>query len=114
MIRRMGEFEVIQRTKDGCFSATHLLKQWNDLFGENRQLVNFWNTERLPEVMYEIALGEGLTNKEFKSLDFNELKNMLSNTTRGKYGGTWMHPYLFMKLAMYINAKFEYQVMKFE
>lgn len=28
-IRPMGEFKVTQRTKDGFFNATDLLKQWN-------------------------------------------------------------------------------------
>ena len=33
----MGDFEVIQRTTDGFFSSTLLLKQWNKLSekGEN-------------------------------------------------------------------------------
>ena len=30
MIRKMGNFNVIQRTKDGMFNATDLSKQWND------------------------------------------------------------------------------------
>ena len=29
MIRTMGNFNVTQRTKDGFFNATELLKQWN-------------------------------------------------------------------------------------
>jgi hypothetical protein len=29
MIRKMGDFEVHQRTKDGMFNATALAKQWN-------------------------------------------------------------------------------------
>lgn len=28
MIRKMGSFEVSQRTKDGMFNATSLLNQW--------------------------------------------------------------------------------------
>ena len=31
MIRKMGDFEVVQRTKDGMFNATGLLKQWNNI-----------------------------------------------------------------------------------
>lgn len=50
----------------------------------------------------------------FKSVDFTELKNTLSVAKRGKNGsGTWMHPILFIKFAMYINPRFEYQVIKF-
>ena len=30
MLRKMGNFEVTQRTKDGFFFATALLEQWND------------------------------------------------------------------------------------
>ena len=26
----MGQFEVLQRTKDGMFNATALIKQWNN------------------------------------------------------------------------------------
>lgn len=33
MIRPMGEFKVTQRTKDGFFNATELLKQWNQKSG---------------------------------------------------------------------------------
>ena len=29
LIRKMGDFEVIQRTKDGMFNATSLAKQWS-------------------------------------------------------------------------------------
>lgn len=29
LMRTMGEFEVNQRTSDGMFNATILLKQWN-------------------------------------------------------------------------------------
>ena len=30
MVRKMGNFNVVQRTSDGYFNATYLLKQWND------------------------------------------------------------------------------------
>ena len=39
MIRKMGNFEVIQRTKDGFFNATALLKQWNNTV-ENQKVLN--------------------------------------------------------------------------
>ena len=35
-------------------------------------------------------------------------------TSRGKYnGGTWMHPILFVKFAMWLNPRFEVKVIKF-
>lgn len=110
MLRKMGAFDVEQRTKDGYFNATSLLRAWNK---ENptlkRELDNFWKSTHLTELMSEIAKKE----MNFKSVDFTDLKSALSQTVRGKQGGTWMHPILFIKFAMYLNPAFEYQVIKF-
>lgn len=119
MIRPMGNFNVIQRTSDGYFNATHLLKQWNenaksksvnstDL--KERRLDAFWDSTNLNQLMSEIAENE----LDFKSQNFGDLKNALSKTCRGKKnGGTWMHPILFIKFAMYLSPRFEYHVLKF-
>lgn len=116
MIRPMGQFQVIQRTKDGMFNATALIKQWNNNVNtqnsgclKERQLDNFWKISNLDQLMSEIALNE----LNFKSVDFTELKNVLSKTSKGKDGGTWMHPILFVKFAMWLNPRFEYHVLKF-
>lgn len=39
MVRPMGEFKVTQRTCDGFFNATGLLKQWNSHV-DNQQILN--------------------------------------------------------------------------
>ena len=119
MVRKIGKFNVIQRTSDGYFNATNLLKQWNESiktksqnFGDlkTRDLDNFWKSTNLTQLMSEIAKNE----LDFKSVEFTELKNALSKTCRGKKnGGTWMHPILFIKFAMYLSPKFEYHVLKF-
>lgn len=111
MIREMGVFSVLQRTSDGYFNATELLKQWNNTMTDKvRLLDNFWKSTNLSDLMSEIAENE----LNFKSVDFTELKNILSSTRRGKFnGGTWMHPILFIKFAMYLDARFEYHVLKF-
>lgn len=94
MKRPMGQFEVQQRTSDSFFNATLLLNQWNENNPDNeRRLDNFWQTTHLVELMSEIAENE----YNFKSLNFRDLKNLLSSTKKGKIGGgTWMHPILFM------------------
>lgn len=110
MTRPMGQFEVLQRTSDGYFNATKLIEQWNKSGNEKRYLDNFWKGHHLVELMSEIAENE----LGVKSVDFTELKNMLAKTKRGKYeSGTWVHPILFVKLAMYLNPRFEYQVIRF-
>lgn len=111
MTRKMGEFNVLQRTSDGMFNATELLRQWNAL-GDNkkRDMDNFWKQAGLLELMREIAENE----LDSKYVESTGLKNALSKTVRGKHGGgTWMHKFLFIKFAMYLSPRFEYQVIKF-
>ena len=119
MVRKMGNFNVVQRTSDGYFNATYLLKQWNDYAKsksvnstdlKTRDLDNFWKSTNLDLLMSEIAENE----LGFKSRNFGDLKNALSKACRGKKnGGTWMHPILFVKFAMYLSPRFEYHVLKF-
>lgn len=50
MKRKMGNYEVIQRTKDGMFNATDLLKQWNKVPGNpKRGLDKFWEQDNVKE-----------------------------------------------------------------
>lgn len=111
MVRQMGKFNVIQRTSDGYFNATGLLRAWNIANPlEERRLDKFWDITNLDKLMSEIAENE----LNFKSPNFGDLKNALSKACRGKInGGTWMHPILFIKFAMYLSPRFEYHVLKF-
>lgn len=38
MTRKIGEYEVFQRTKDGMFNATVLLQAWNNTTGEKKEV----------------------------------------------------------------------------
>lgn len=40
-------------------------------------------------------------------------RNSAYLSSRGKNGGTWMHPILFIDFAMWINPSFKYDVIKF-
>lgn len=122
LTRPMGEFNVYQRTSDGMFNATSLLKQWNEANpGEERCIDNFWKATHLDKLMFEIVVNEydssyvkstDERNKEF----FNNMKKRLTQTSKANKGinsGTWMHPVLFVKFAMYLSPRFEYSVLKF-
>lgn len=99
----MGEFEVTQRTSDGFFNATELLRQWNDKLGMQKTIAHFFENEASEELIQVI-----MEKENFKCRDSVYLKS------RGKYnGGTWMHPVLFIDFAMWINPKFKYDVIKF-
>lgn len=103
MVRKLGSFEVVQRTKDGMFNATELLKQWNKVPGNpKRDLSKFWESSKINEFL-EALVDDGILNTPKEGY----LKS------RGKYGGTWMHPYLFIKFAMWLNPRFEVKVIQF-
>lgn len=102
MNRSMGDFEVYQRTKDSMFNATSLAKQWNSKKTKGRKDVSdFLRNNNTVEFLE--ALSEDLET---------DTRNLVT-IVRGKNQGTWMHPYLFIKFAMWLNPKFEVKVIKF-
>lgn len=105
MTRQMGEFNILQRTKDGMFNATLLLKQWNEQSMSNRKMDNYFNSEKTKEFICTI--------QERENLDTPKLVYVKSKASRGSNVGTWMHPLLFIDFAMWINPKFKYDVLKF-
>ena len=111
MKRKMGEFNVTQRTKDGFFCATELLRQWNEYANLNRGNSPHLKQKDLKEFFYN------KNTKEFIDALVEEeklsTKNLAYLKLRGKSGGTWMHPVLFVKFAMWLNPRFEVQVIKF-
>lgn len=111
MKRKMGEFNVTQQTKDGFFCATELLRQWNEYANLNRGNSPHLKQKDLKEFFYN------KNTKEFIDALLEEeklsTKNLAYLKLRGKSGGTWMHPVLFVKFAMWLNPRFEVQVIKF-
>lgn len=101
MVRKMGDFNVIQRTKDGMFDATELLKQWNSRSGQRKGVDEFIRKQSTQEFISTLEVEESI----------NTTKVVLSR--KGKKGGTWMHPLLFIDFAMWLNPRFKYHVLKF-
>lgn len=100
--RPMGVFVVEQRTKDGMFNATDLLGQWNTSTGEKKEVTKFFENENTKQFVSALESEENLNTQ-----------NPAYLKSRGKNGGTWMHPILFIKFAMWLNPRFEVQVIKF-
>lgn len=98
----MGEFKVEQRTVDGFFNATELLKQWNLHNGTKKELKHYFENQSANELINTIIERENLNSRKSAYL-----------SSRGKNGGTWMHPILFIDFAMWINPSFKYDVIKF-
>lgn len=102
MIRPLGQFKVEQRTKDGMFNATALLNQWNQSNGDKKEITKFFDNNNTKEFIDALLEEEKLNTQNFAYLK-----------SKGRNGGTWMHPILFVKFAMWLNPRFEVQVIKF-
>ena len=61
MVRQMGNLEVIQRTVDGYFNATRLVKLWNERNSSNKELKKYFENESTKELIATIVEKENLT-----------------------------------------------------
>lgn len=116
LTRKMGEFDVYQRTMDGFFDASSLLKQWNTVLpkgAKTKLIYDFLRLDKTEDFIQEITKHEMAKRKEShagKSLcgDYKVVVNVKGKAT--KYGRTpdrvWMHPYLFIDFAMWLNPVF--------
>lgn len=101
----MGQFKVEQRTKDGMFNATALLKQWNEASGDKKEISKFFDNDNTKEFIDALMAEENLHTQNSAYVK--------SKARADRGGGTWMHPILFIKFAMWLNPRFEVQVIKF-
>ena len=120
LVRKLGDFDVVQRTKDGMFNATELMKQWKQTTGQEKRIQDFLDNQQTKEFIETLA--EDLVNQQLpkyakkgdlESVENKDVAKHIICTTKGRYGATWMHPLLFVKYAMWYNPKFELQVLKF-
>ena len=105
MIRTMGDFEVHQRTSDGYFNATTLLKQWNKKMGMKKQLKDYEENKSTKEFIQSMI--------DDKSIIGGITPMIKSRANKGVNAGTFYHPYVYMDYAMWINPKFKLVVIKF-
>ena len=114
MVRKMGNFDIIQRTKDGYFDANFLLNQWNSIkTNPERKMIRFLESPKTKEFIEEISLDSPSAEMhDGLVVPFHVKKGR--NTSKGKTKDEiWMHPYLFIDFAMWINPKFKLSVIKF-
>lgn len=115
MIRKMGRFDVIQRTSDGMFNSSELLKQFNKTNKTDKKLINFIQLEQtkafIDELQYDLQSQSEISY--YGSIEVvTEIKGR--NTKSGRTPDVvWMNPYLFIKFSMWLSPRFELQVIKF-
>lgn len=105
LVRSMGHFEVEQRTKDGMFNATALLRQWNETNGMKKEMKDYLDNKTTQEFITALIAEE--------NLDKGNYPYVKSRARADRGGGTWMHPIMFIDFAMWINPSFKVKVIKF-
>lgn len=107
MKREFGGSYITQRTSDGFFNATELLKQYNENTGEDRRMYDFFNSKSTKRFITELTRDLNNNNKKVRYLEKD-----VYQITRGRYGNTFMNPYLFVRFSMWLSVEFEVQIIK--
>ena len=61
MKRNLANFTVEQRTVDGMFNATHLLKQWNEANGQQKTIAHYLENSATQEFIKALMDEESFT-----------------------------------------------------
>jgi hypothetical protein len=96
----MREEGFIQRTIDGYFSATNLINYWNDSKREKKQLGNYMKTQSTLEFVEQLKK-EGIE------------KPIITGRGQSNNSGTWVHPKVFIDLAMWVSVEFKSKVIDY-
>lgn len=109
MLKKMGNFEIPQRTKDGYFNANYLLKQWNKE-NSKREIKRFLDSPKTKEFAEILSHDAEMRNADNQPFIIKKGRNTKNGKTPDE---VWMHPYLFIDFAMWINPKFKLDVIRF-
>lgn len=111
MQRDFNGVSISQRTKDSFFNATELLQFYNLNSSKKKVIAEFWSNKNTDDFLEALA---NQLKAEQKDNVGNSLylKTDLFTKKKGKGGATYMHPYLFVKFAMWLSPDFEVKVIK--
>lgn len=107
MQREMNGLTIRQDSKNQFFNATDLIELFNKNHDEAKRLQSYFANESTKRFLVALAESENDNSK-----NSSDLENGLIVTKRGKYGGTWMHPYLFIDFAMWLSPEFKVTVIR--
>lgn len=107
MARPMNGVSIRQDSKTKFFNANDLLGLYNARGKDSKRIQHYFDNEATKRYM-DALLKEEIDNNR----DSGELEVAIVSTKRGKNGGTWMHPYLFIDFAMWLSPEFKITVIK--
>ncbi len=104
MERNLLDGKVRQNSKTGMFNVSDIHELGNRYRVKNgmsqKQVASYFNLESTQELIKEICIAEAIELDEVKI------------SKRGKFGGTWVHPILFIDIAMWYSPKFKASVLR--
>jgi len=104
MERKLCGKVVRQNHKTRMFNANDLHLVGNDLRKQagltQKQAASYFNLDSTKELINQICIIENLSSDDVKK------------STRGKYGGTWVHPILFADMAMWYSPELKVKILK--
>lgn len=98
MIREQG---FIQRTDDSYFNATALINEWNERNKDKKALGNYMQNDSSKEFIEQLKK-EGI-EQPIKTKKGGDHKN----------AGTWVHPKVFIDIAMWVSVEFKSKVIDY-
>jgi len=107
MTRDNGGISVRQDSKTSFFNANDLLDVYNSNNDENKRIQNYLDNEATKRYMNALIQDDILNHS-----NSSDLESSIISSKRGKNGGTWMHPYLFIDFAMWLSPEFKVRVVK--
>lgn len=105
MIRAMDGVNIRQDSLSKFFNANDLIVIYNEKNNSNKRVQDYFDneaTKRFMEVLLQSEIENSADRREFE----------IVKTKRGKNGGTWMHPYLFIDFAMWLSPEFKVTVLR--
>jgi len=103
---------IRQRTKDGYFNATDLIKLYTNVTGSRKDIANFIALKSTDEFSSVISANETDTGILVSNENQSITKSVIEVKKGGKDQGTWMHPYMFIDFAMWLSPEFKYNTIK--
>lgn len=115
MIRKMGDFEVYQRTVDGFFNASELMKQWNNESKQKKNVNHYLDNSSTQEFIQALINDDGYIRNSEKPINQVFMKQKARTYKNGsrESGSVWMSPLFFIDFAMWLNPSFKVKVLKF-
>lgn len=107
MIRPIDDVSVRQDSLSKFFNANDLITIYNQKNGSAKRIQDYLDNEATKRFMEALLQSEIQNNAKQRELD-----DVIMTTRRGKYGGTWMHPYLFIDFAMWLSPEFKVTILK--